>query len=65
MLKGLVSAQQEQAKILQQCTHLFDQQQLKIQLSHTFPLAEAADAHRLIETGSVTGKIALLIDVTD
>jgi NADPH2:quinone reductase len=62
MLKGLVSAQQEQAKILQQCTHLFDQQLLKIQLSHTFPLAEAADAHRLIETGSVTGKIALLID---
>jgi NADPH:quinone reductase len=62
MLKGLVEAQQEQVKILQQCAHLFDQQQLKIQLNHTFPLAEAAAAHRLLEEGSITGKIVLLID---
>jgi NADPH2:quinone reductase len=62
MLKGLAEAQQEQTKILQQCALLIDQGQLKVQLSHTFPLAEAAAAHRLLETGSVTGKIALIID---
>jgi NADPH:quinone reductase len=62
MLKDLVEAQQEQAKILQQCAHLFDQQQLKIHLNHTFPLAKAAAAHELLETGSITGKIVLLID---
>lgn len=62
MLKGLVKAQQDQAKILQQCARLFDQQQLQIHLNRTFPLAEAAAAHRLLEDGSSIGKIALLMD---
>ncbi|MDX2214073.1 MAG: zinc-dependent alcohol dehydrogenase family protein [Oculatellaceae cyanobacterium bins.114] len=62
MLQGLVQAQQQQAEILQHCTRLIDQQQLKIHLSHTFPLAEAATAHRLLEAGSITGKIVLFIE---
>ncbi|MBD2463978.1 zinc-dependent alcohol dehydrogenase family protein [Oscillatoria sp. FACHB-1407] len=62
MLQGLIEAQQQQAQILQQCARLIDQQKLKIHLSHTFPLAEAAAAHRLLEQGSTTGKIVLLID---
>lgn len=62
MVKGLVKAQQDQAKILQQSARLIDQGQLKIQLSETFPLAEAAAAHRLLGSGTMTGKIALLID---
>jgi NADPH:quinone reductase len=62
MLKGMVPAQQEQAKILRQCNRLFDQNQLKIQVSHTLPLAEAAIAHQMIESGSTTGKVVLLID---
>lgn len=62
MLEGMVQAQQDQAKILQQCARLIDQGQLKIQLSHTFSLADAAAAHRLLETGSTLGKIALVID---
>ncbi len=61
MLQNLERAQQDQAKILKQCTHLIDQGQLKIKLSHTFPLAEAAEAHRLLEQGSTLGKIALTI----
>lgn len=61
MLQGLVEYQQEQAKILQQCARLIDEGRLKIHLSKIFPLAEAAEAHRLLETGSVTGKIALTI----
>lgn len=61
MLQGLISAQQHQAKILQQCAQWIDQGKLKIHLSQTFPLQDAAAAHQALETGSITGKIALLI----
>lgn len=61
-LKGLKSAQIHQVNILKQCTKLFDEGKLKIHLSQTFPLGEADFAHQSIETGSTTGKIALLID---
>jgi NADPH:quinone reductase len=59
MLKGLMEAQQAQAKILQQCARLIDQGQLQIHLQQTLPLTEAATAHRLLEAGSMTGKLAL------
>jgi NADPH2:quinone reductase len=61
MLKQIAEAQQEQARILQQCARLIDQHQLTISLSDTFPLAEVATAHRLLEKGSTQGKIVLLI----
>lgn len=62
MLKGLAQAQQDQVKILEQCTRLFDQAQLQIKIGATFGLAEAAAAHRLLELGSMAGKIVLLIE---
>ncbi|NJO43848.1 MAG: zinc-dependent alcohol dehydrogenase family protein [Cyanobacteria bacterium RU_5_0] len=62
MLKELAKAQQEQAKILKQCTRLLDQGQLKIHLNQTFPLSQAAAAHQLLETGSAIGKIALITE---
>ncbi|MBI4781493.1 MAG: zinc-dependent alcohol dehydrogenase family protein [Oscillatoriophycideae cyanobacterium NC_groundwater_1537_Pr4_S-0.65um_50_18] len=62
MLKGLISAQQAQAKILKQCTRLFDQGELKIHVSQTLPLESVAIAHRQIEAGSTSGKIVLLTD---
>ncbi|WP_416666556.1 zinc-dependent alcohol dehydrogenase family protein [Egbenema bharatensis] len=62
MLKGLTPAQQDQAKILQQCARLIDQGQLKIHLAHTFSLDEAAQAHRVLESGSMVGKIALVME---
>lgn len=61
MLQNLPDAQADQAKILQQCARLFDKGDLQIKLSHTFPLEEAIAAHRLLETGHVTGKIALVM----
>ncbi|MGC9505384.1 zinc-dependent alcohol dehydrogenase family protein [Baaleninema sp.] len=61
MLMDLKDEQAEQAKILQQCAPLIDRGQLKIQLTRTYPLAEAAAAHTAIEEGSMTGKLALLI----
>ena len=62
MLQGLTQAQADQARILQQCARLIDNGELKIALTHTFPLEEAIAAHRLLETGSLTGKIALVIE---
>ncbi|WP_088893534.1 zinc-dependent alcohol dehydrogenase family protein [Leptolyngbya ohadii] len=62
MLKGMMQAQIDQAKILRQCTRLIDQKELVIHISQTFPLAEAAAAHRSIETGSTMGKLVLLTE---
>lgn len=62
MLQDLEAEQIEQAKILEQAGRLLDQGSLTLHVSHTFPLAEAAAAHRLLEAGSVTGKLVLLID---
>lgn len=62
MLKGLAVAQQKQAEILRQCAHLIDQGKLKIHVSQTLPLEQAAIAHQMIESGSTTGKIVLFIE---
>jgi NADPH2:quinone reductase len=59
---GLTEAQQYQASILEHCAELFEDDQLHIRLSHTFPLEQAAEAHRLLEKGSMTGKIALTVE---
>lgn len=63
MLQGLVTAQQHQAKILEQCADWIDQGKLKIHVSKIFPLEQAAKAHQLLEAGSVVGKIVLLTDI--
>ena len=62
MLKGLVECQRYHGEILRQCATWIDEQKLKIHLQHSFPLAEAAIAHKTLEQGSMTGKIALLIE---
>lgn len=61
-LMNLSAAQNHQTEILKQAATWIDQGKLKIHLSQTFPLAEAANGHRQLETGSTTGKIALIID---
>jgi NADPH2:quinone reductase len=38
---------------------LFAQRKLKIVIAQTFPLAEAAKAHALMESGTLIGKIVL------
>lgn len=62
MLQGIVEAQQHHAEILEQCAKWIDAGKLKIQVSKTFPLFEAAKAHRLLENGSITAKIVLQIE---
>ncbi len=61
MLQGLGDLQRHQAHILSECARAINAGQLKIHVSQVFPLAEAATAHRLIESGSVTGKLVLQI----
>jgi len=61
MLQGIVAAQQHQAEILEQCAKWIDAGKLKIHVGKTFLLEEAVKAHQLQETGSMTGKIVLLI----
>lgn len=60
-LLGLEESLQHHAEILEQCATWIDEGKLKIHVSHKFPLKEAVKAHQLIESGSVTGKIVLLI----
>lgn len=62
MLQGLVEAQQHQAEILKQCAAWIDEGKLKIHLGQTFPLQDAAAAHKALETGSTTGKMVLITE---
>jgi len=61
MLLGLADARVRQAHILEKCADLFDKGELEVLVSRTFPLEEAASAHRLLESGSTTGKIVLAV----
>ena len=61
MLLGNTVLQIKQAKILSECAALFDSGNLKIHVGEVFQLADAANAHQLLETGSMTGKIVLKI----
>lgn len=62
MYLGLTTALEHQANILRCCAELFNSERLRIHLRQTFPLEEAAAAHRLLEQGGTTGKLALEIN---
>ncbi len=59
---GLEQAQRHQTDILQRCAGLIDEDKIRIHVSDTFPLPQASEAHRRLETGHTTGKIVLLTD---
>lgn len=60
-LRHLTAAREHQVHILRQCAGLIDAGQLRLHVSQTFPLAEAASAHRQLETGHTVGKVVLKI----
>lgn len=62
MLQSITHARQHQAKILARCAAWLDMGQLTIHLAQTLPLEQAATAHRLVESGSIIGKVALVMD---
>jgi len=59
MVLGLGEAAEHQAAILDQCRQLFDENKLTVFVSDTLPLEQAAEAHRRIEAGHMTGKLVL------
>ena len=62
MVYRLGAAQENQADILRRCSEWFDAGKLRVHLAKTFPLEQAAEAHRVIEAGGMTGKLALVMD---
>lgn len=61
-LRNMKDAMAYQGSILRRCGDLIDQGKLEIYVGETFPLANAADAHRLIEAGGTQGKLVLTIE---
>lgn len=59
---GLHAARIHQRRILEEGARLMEQDQLRIHVSRELTLAQAADAHRLLEAGHTTGKIVLRIE---
>lgn len=58
---GMHESRIAQRKMLEEATRLIDAGQLQIKVSQVLPLAQVADAHRLIEAGHTIGKIVLEI----
>ena len=65
MLLGLEEAAEHHGDILDQCAQFFDQQKLSLCVSDSLPLEQAAEAHRMIESGSVVGKLVLEVHQGD
>jgi NADPH2:quinone reductase len=59
MLQDLPEARHHQGDILRRCAALIEAGRLKPLVSQTLPLHAAAEAHGLIETGHVQGKVVL------
>ncbi|MGK5640837.1 NADP-dependent oxidoreductase [Streptomyces sp. URMC 126] len=52
---------QRSTERLSALTGLWEEGRLRVEISRVFPLAQAAEAHRAIETGHGRGKIALVV----
>ena len=62
MLFGWEQQGERQRGILEQAAAHFDAGKLRVHAGATFPLERAADAHRALEAGQVTGKTVLTMD---
>jgi NADPH2:quinone reductase len=58
---GLHNARLAQTRILEQGAKLIENGKLQVKVSEVLPLAQAAQAHRLVESGHTVGKIVLSI----
>ncbi len=59
MLHNLPEARAHQGEILDRCGEYIDRGDLRIEVAETFPLEQAAEAHRHIEEGHTRGKLVL------
>jgi NADPH:quinone reductase len=58
---GWAEHRERQRGILEQAAAHFDAGDLRVEVGATFPLEEAAEAHRAVEAGRVIGKTVLLM----
>ena len=59
---GLTESMAHQGKILEPCGELLRTGELRVHVGATLPLAQAAEAHALLESGKTPGKIVLTLD---
>jgi NADPH2:quinone reductase len=60
LLRDLPAARTHQGEILRRCGEWIDSDQLHLHVSASFPLIQAAEAHRQIEEGHTQGKLVLV-----
>lgn len=61
-LQGLETARRQQTKILERGGRLFNSGELHVHIGQTWPLHQAAAAHRWVESGQGMGKAVLTMD---
>jgi NADPH:quinone reductase-like Zn-dependent oxidoreductase len=59
---GWPEHRERQRRILEQAAAHFDAGDMRVEVGATFPLERAADSHRALEAGQVTGKAVLIMD---
>lgn len=59
---GLTDALAHQGKILKRCAELIDHGRLRVHVGATLPLAQAGEAHALLASGQIKGKIVLTME---
>jgi NADPH:quinone reductase len=59
---GWPEQRERQRAILEQAAPFFESSDLCVVVGATFPLEQAADAHRALEAGEVVGKAVLTMD---
>ncbi|MDM8559822.1 zinc-dependent alcohol dehydrogenase family protein [Candidatus Parabeggiatoa sp. HSG14] len=62
MLYKMHEARVAQRMMIDKATRLIEEGKLQVKVSQTLPLAQVAEAHRLIEVGHTVGKIVLTIN---
>lgn len=60
MLSGRRDWQKHQTQILAECAPLLESGKLQVKVYRELPLAEAAQAHQLLSSGQVMGKLVLI-----
>lgn len=62
VLLELPQWQRHQGEILERAAQWFDQGRLKVEVAKVYPLEEAAEAQRYLETGAPPGKVVLTLE---